>query len=235
MQLNCPHCRSQIAAGDINVNLLVAKCAGCGNVFSFADSLDLQPHEKPLVERPERFHVENWGPELTITYRWYTHVVWVLILFCSFWDFFLVAFYWSIFSSPSEGKHGASHLIAFLFPIFHLAVGAGLTYLCLAMLLNRTTIRVSGHQVTVSSGPIPFGRAITVQAADIRQLYCVKKEHRNKHTTSYTYDLHALLRDGVTKPLVKSLQQYEQARFLEQELEQHLKIVDERVGAEAYS
>jgi len=235
MQLHCPNCRSSIVADGINLNLLVAKCASCSNVFSFADDLDLSVADKPQVDQPKRFRVENWGPDLTIAYRWYTHAVWVLVFFCVIWDGFIVGFYSSVIAGLSDGKVETMDVVALVFPILHVLIGLALTYACIATLLNKTTIRIGGHQLTISSGPVPCGKAILLQAADIRQLYCVKKEHRHKRSTSYTYELNALLRDGVSKTLIQSLTDYQQARFIEQQLESHLKIVDERVGEEVTS
>lgn len=232
MQLRCPNCRSVIDAADMNVNLLVAKCVACSQVFNFSDELNLPPVEKPQVELPKRFRVEQWGPDLTITYRWYTHAVWVLIAFCAFWDGFVVAFYSALISSLVDGKFELMEVFAFVFPMLHALIGIGLTYLCLATLLNKTTIRVSRRELTISSGPIPCGKTIRVSTDDIRQLYCVKKEHHHKRSTSYSYELNALMRDGVSKTLIKNLTPYGHARFIEQQLESHLEIEDERVGDE---
>ena len=232
MQLRCPHCRSLVPSADINLNLVVAKCSACDHVFSFGDELGLPLLEKPQVEAPKRFQIENWGPELKITFRWYTHAVWVLIGFCVVWDGIIVAFYSAIIPDLLDSKFQMMELFGLLFPVLHVLVGLALTYACVASLLNKTTIKVSRHDLEISHGPVPCGKTIVVPAGDIQQLYCVKKEHRHKRSTSYSYELNALMRDGVSQTLLKNLQEYRQARYLEQELETHLEIEDQRMGEE---
>lgn len=233
MQIRCTECGRTIPAADINLDLVLAKCSHCDNVFSFADKFGLPPSDKPTVEQPKGIHVENWGTDLTITYRWYDHSTWLLVLFCLFWDGVLVAIYSAMISQLLSGKFDFGLAFGLLFPLIHVAVGLGLTYTCAAMFLNRTTIRISRGDLHVSHGPLPYGWAVTLLAADVQQLYCVRKEHRNKNSTSYTYDLNALLRSGVSQTLVKNISRYERARFLEQQIEQHLVIDDQRVAEEA--
>src|SRR4051794_22626598 len=70
MQLLCNTCHHPIPAADINIDLGIAKCAACDGVFSFLDSLDRVAKVRPIVQRPKRFEVEEWGSELTISRGW---------------------------------------------------------------------------------------------------------------------------------------------------------------------
>ena len=89
MQLKCATCRCSIPAADVNIDLGIAKCVVCDSVFSFLEAVGKVAGVRPLVETPKRFHVENWGSELVITRRWFTHAAWALLGFCTFWDGFL--------------------------------------------------------------------------------------------------------------------------------------------------
>jgi len=51
-----------------------------------------------------------------------------------------------------------------------------------------------------------------------------------RHSTSCVYQLIAVTRDGTHKTLLRSLDQAEQALYLEQQIEEHLKIEDRSTG-----
>ncbi|HEV3080453.1 MAG TPA: hypothetical protein VGY66_11760 [Gemmataceae bacterium] len=45
--MNCPKCRSQIPAEDVNLDTLFAKCRYCNEVFRFADSVPQAAQAEP--------------------------------------------------------------------------------------------------------------------------------------------------------------------------------------------
>src|SRR5262245_3609493 len=62
--MDCPRCNKKIRADDANLDLLVAKCANCQNMFGFEQVLanvegkvPLQP--SPTFTRPARFCIEE--------------------------------------------------------------------------------------------------------------------------------------------------------------------------------
>jgi len=122
--------------------------------------------------------------------------------------------------------------VMFLFPIIHLLVGVGLTYLVIAMFLNKTVIRVTSGDLSVTHGPLPFGGNCRLSVADLKQVFCVEKRHRRKHGCGYTYTVEALKHDHSKLTLVSNLEELDQALFIEQQVEQHLKIRNERVPGE---
>ena len=85
MQLLCPNCAKPIPAEDVVSELGIAKCTACNAVFHVLDELH-RPAEKPHIGLPRRFTVEDWGPEVTIRWRWFNHSFWFLLCFCLFWD-----------------------------------------------------------------------------------------------------------------------------------------------------
>ena len=148
MQLTCKSCSKPIPAEDVNIKMAIAKCMACDAVFSFAEDLGAGQREAAIAERPrvpepKGFSVENWGSDLVITRRWFTPAVFFLVLFCIFWDGFLIFWYGIAFTQKEVPW------IMVLFPILHLAVGVGLTYFVICCFVNRTWIKVSMGQLTV--------------------------------------------------------------------------------------
>jgi hypothetical protein len=239
MQLFCKRCGKQILAEDMNLEMALAKCRGCSSVFSILDSL--KEGDEPAVGRkrerlpvpmPKGYKVEDFGRELTITYRWFSPAAFALLIFCVFWDGFLIVWYFIGFRELFAGNAGWMALVMLLFPILHVAVGVGLTYSVICMFLNRTEIRVVGGNLSVWHGPIPFPGRCTIPTTEIKQLYVTESRHQRKNGCSFSYDLHVLKQDETPQKLIGNLQDVQQALYLEQKLEQHLGIVDQQVGGE---
>lgn len=237
MKLYCPTCNREIPAADINIRLAAAKCATCNTVFQFQDQLEpvSAPRSAALpVPAPKKFIIEDFGSDLTIRWRWYSHAVWALLFFCLFWDGFLIFWYGMMFFAGKNmrGEAGWFWLLPILFPLLHVAVGVGLTYFVLCSFINRTVIRVTGGELTVRHGPLPWGGNRTVSTFDVTQLYCTEKVRSNRRGYSTSFELNALLSDGEKVNLLTAIEELDQALFLEQKLEQHLKIEDQRVPGE---
>ena len=231
MKLFCKSCRNPIPAEDINIKLAIAKCGECDAVFSFAEELGAQQREsaiaeRPVVPAPPRFTVESLGSELEITKSWFSPAVFFLAFFCVIWDGFLVFWYGIAFS------HDDSPLIMFLFPGLHVAVGVSLTYFVICSFVNRTRIKVGMGQLTVRHGPLPWPGNYTLNSVDVEQVFCQSKFHSSKHGGRFTYEVHVVLHDGTKQKLVTGLDDPDQAIFIEQQLEDYLRIEDRRVPGE---
>jgi hypothetical protein len=84
----------------------------------------------------------------------------------------------------------------------------------------------------VRHGPLPSPGNRRVFTSDLKQLYCTEKLHRHKNSCSTTYELQAQLRDGQKLTLLSGLDQLDQALYVEQQVEQHLRIPDQRMPEE---
>jgi hypothetical protein len=233
MQLHCRACDKLIPAADVNIELGIARCLACNEVFNVLDELEAAQRERLVVELPKRFTLENWGTDLVITRRWFTHGVWALLGFCIFWDGFLVAWYTAGLRMLFHGTGDAwGTWVMLLFPVLHVTVGIGLTYGVLCMFLNKTVIRVSGGELTVRHGPLPGTGNCQLFSADIKQVFCTEKRTRGDDSWHVTYNVIALKRDDSQVALVSGLEKLPEALFIEQQIERHLKIQDERVPGE---
>ena len=235
MKLQCEACGSTIPAEDVNLEMALAKCRECDNVFSFLPALgDAAAVNAPAAERlpapmPKRFRVEELGKDLTITFRWFTPVLFFLVFFCIIWDGFLVVWYSMAFGEIFGGKRDPMMWIMVVFPVIHLLVGVFLTYYTISAFVNKTVIRAAGGELSVSHGPFPWGGNHRVPINDVRQVYCTETSHHGKHGHRYSYTVNVLRRDDTKLKLLSSIQELDEALFIEQKLRQHLGLSDERV------
>lgn len=231
MKLHCPDCGAAIPAADMNLASLVAKCAACDSVFSFAGVAVPTPASATRVPaapvqaapQPPQMKVEQLGNNWRVTWRWFTPEVAFLLFFACCWDGFLV--FWYVMAFTTNGP-----LAMKLFPILHVAVGVLVTYLAITGLLNRTTIDVSRSQVLVRHRPLPWAGNRSVPSAEIQQLYC--EESGVKQNGASRYRVCVSLGNGRRFTLVTGFKSLAEARYLEQTIESRLNIKPQAVPGE---
>lgn len=231
MKLTCPDCQTFIPAEDVNIQLGIGKCMACDSVFSLVDQTGLPltslRSNLPLAA-PKHWRIEDFGSELTITWRWYSHGIWFLVLFAFIWDGFLVVWY-SIAINELLTKGSGSAIFGLLFPMLHVAVGLVITYVVLATLFNRTVVQLRYGELSIYQGPLPGWGNRRLPVMDICQLFCSEVVNHRKKGYSYSYNLNALLKNGERVCLLKNFQEPSEPLYLERTLEDRLKIADERV------
>jgi hypothetical protein len=232
MHLTCRDCGAAIPAEDINIERGIAKCSACNAVIDVEQAVHASGgpaavRPRPRVPQPPGIMLEDLGDGLRLTRRWFTCAAVFLTFFCIAWDGFLV-FWYSMALRPD-----APWIMA-VFPSLHLAVGVGLTYLTLALYLNRTRLEVANGRLSVSSGPLPWPGNRDLDLSEIEQLYCRESASRSNDngSVSYSYSVSAVLKGGREVKLLSSLPNREQALFIEQIVEQYLGIEDRAVGGE---
>ena len=232
MQLRCEVCDTPLPPDDVDLGLALARCRACNAVYSLegrrAEGLSPRPAApvRPPAPLPTRFVVEDDGQVLRVQWRWFRPSALALLLFCAVWDGFLVMFYTGMVL-------GNAPAAAFAFPLVHLAVGVGLTYVAVAQLANRTAVEVRSGTVTVRHRPLPWRGNRTWAREELRQLYGARRVQRSKgQVTGHTFDLCGLDVEGRTRTLLSGLTEQEQVLWLEQALEKRLGILDKPVDGE---
>lgn len=232
--LKCPCCDAPLTPPEGRGQFY---CQFCGTPVAIParqpDSPEDAPFSgpKPAVPVPDQLCVEERGGELRITWRWFTWGVLFLIPFCIAWNAFLVG--WYSMAAGGHGAPGGMQIIMLLFPIGHVAVGLGLLYVCLLLILNRTVIRVSYGELELRHGPLPVPGNRRVPADEIAQLYVGhERQPRRNGDSSHAYPLIARLKSGQQLKLLPRNTQLDIARALEQLVEEHLGIRDEPVAGE---
>jgi len=226
MNINCTSCQREIDVTDINLSEKIAKCESCNSVFSCADQLrELTPKNREMVDMPKSIQVELNKSELTITRKWLSLVSFFMVPFCIFWDGFMIMWFSIAFSKGI--------MIMALFGTIHGLVGVGITYFTIASIINKTLITVNDLHLTVSHGPLPWKGNAVLDSADITQLYCKQRTHRNKNSTSYSYEVYAQV-EGLRKDIkiIAGAQKVEEALFIEMAVEKFLNIEDVEIKGE---
>lgn len=171
---------------------------------------------------PDRFQVTELGGVIDISWHWPR---WMAIPFAAFavaWDGFLIFFYQRLLESNAP-------LGTLLFPVLHVGAGVFITYFVLVVLLNRTVLQAGRGEITVRHGPLPVPGNRTLATHELAQLFCVE---RRGSKGKISYDVMARLRSGREVKLVSGLMEERQARYLEQEVERHLRIENQPVTGE---
>jgi hypothetical protein len=181
--------------------------------------------DRPRVLMPAGFAIDDSAVGLRITRRWFSGVFIFLAFFCIAWDSFLVFWYSMAFG-------GGAPWIFKVFPIVHLAVGVGLTYFTLAGFLNTTTIQVAMDELTIQHGPLPWFGNHRLSVHDLDQLYSQQEMNRNRNGVSYSYKVNAVTKGNRKITLVSGLTEADQALFIEQQLENYMRIKDRPVPGE---
>jgi len=173
---------------------------------------------------PEKIEFIDHVSHIEIVRTWFGMQFLLLTAFAVFWDGFLFFWYSSL---PADGP-----LIAALFPLLHVGVGVGITYYALAGWFNRTHIYVGQGRIGVRHGPLPWPGNKEINAIDVKQLYAKEKVSRSEDSTSVTFELRVVTKGGRNVKLVGGLETQEQAIFIEQKIEKHLRIEDAPVAGE---
>lgn len=230
MQITCKHCGSDIPSSHMNVEYMIAKCERCDAVFHFGEQVPADQFDTARVERLkvelEGMTIEDNGYELLITRTWRGCGATFIIIFTLIWNSFMVIWFTVMIGSGEWG--------AVAFGLIFAAVGVYLLYYALAHLFNKTTIRVGTPNVEVRHGPIPWQGNKTLDSGSIKQIYCYERIHRGKNSTSFWYEIHAILTSGEREELVTGLDQTRLALYLEQEIERFLGIKDRPVRGELH-
>lgn len=229
MQIACRSCRTPVPADDVHLDTGLAKCRACHAVFRFDDDPALagggarRPRER--TQAPSSVTRDTFGGQVTFRHRWFSPKFLFLTLFCVVWDGFLVVWYVMAFA-------GDAPLAFKLFPLLHLAVGVGLTYYTVAGYVNTTTVTLDRGHLGVRHGPLPWFGNLEMDAGRLRQLYCEEQVTRGRNGPRHSYHLKAVTRDGGRIRVVSGLDSPDVPLYLEQELEEWLKIRDEPVRGE---
>jgi hypothetical protein len=230
MAVECPNCHESVANENVNVQAAVAQCDACGDVFSIGQPSAAPEPARPEVSQPKRFEVTDTGNAWNLTFRWLNWQLAFIGPFAIFWDGFLIFWY---ATALGGGKPSGFDIIAVLFPLIHVAVGVGITYYVIALLVNRTVVHLTVDQLQVRHGPLPWWGNKSFDPAHIKQLYCKREFWSSGNDNNMPrYSVNALFLDDTSDKLLSGLADPEKARFIERALEKALKIEDEPVSGE---
>ncbi len=209
-----------------------ATCGKCGHEFAFGlqsprrevpRAAQPQPKSEPLLPQSRRFKIERSGGQWTIRWRSWSPVHVFLAFFCTFWDGFLIFWYYLAFTEDGP-------LMMKVFPLLHVMVGVVLTYVVITSFLNRTIVHVSRDELVIRHGPLPWWGNRRLKVREIQQLYCNRSSM--EQNSQWIYQLSAIMRDGRKLKLLSGFTDPDEPRYLEKILEERMNIAPQPVSGE---
>ncbi len=233
IELRCKNCGAVLTADNVDMTRAIARCEHCGALFALAgteggaETAAAQGAE-PAVKRrdvpmPKGLTVVDFGTSIEITRRWFCPLFLFLLVFCVIWNGFVLVWHGMALVM------GAGFMSCF--GLLHTAVGIGLAYYVVAGFVNSTKICADRSQVEVRHGPLPWPGAKNIPAGQIAQIYCRETISHGKNGPQYRYRVE-IVRKGNTRWTLLTLDDADQALYIEQELERHLGIEDRSVHGE---
>lgn len=219
--LKCPNCAAILRTEDWDMATGMIKCGYCRALSKMPVASPQQGgfRSRPEIPLPDGMQIQETTGGTVISRRWFSLVVILLIPFCIAWDSFLIFWYSTVLS-------GNGSWIMAVFPVAHVAIGAGLTYYTLATLFNTTSIYAGRGTLRIHHSPIPWPGNTELSAGNFKQFYCKEKINRGKSGPNYQYEIWAAMHDGSKRKLLGTDLTMEQALFIEQKLERALGLQD---------
>ena len=164
--------------------------------------------------KEKNLKITRHSNELEITYRWRTKMAYALLFFALIWNAFLGVFLLA----------GAGWFIS-----VHAAVGLGMGYYALALLLNKSTITVNRQHFTVQHGPLPtFLGNRDLWASEVKQLHLKRTgTMRSGNNVTQLYALRLETKDGRNLKVLSGLPDLLLGQTIERAIEDYLDIQDE--------
>jgi len=228
-EICCPSCTSSIPADDLNIQTNIAKCTSCNIVFSFRDQIDNLVHHNHLTQeilKPEGVEIMHFNEEMDISVQ----QSWGVgeIIFLSSFPMILIMII-GMMAETMQSNPARQSII------FTLVISTVIAYISYFLLRKRHKIfiNIDDDTLSIERRPKKFIADKRYDVKNIDQLY-VKDV-----TTSKGLQGHGIfmIYNGVNGQkhieLVKSVNTRSKAKYIEQEIEKRLKIVNRRVPDES--
>lgn len=231
MRVKCKSCHEYVDSANIDLARSIAKCDHCGEIFNCADQLKVVASSgssfpsRPEISLPKNFKVEYVNGGLRITRRWVGGAVFGLLVFCVFWDGFMIVWYTVAIMQKQWGMAA--------FGTIHALIGVGITYGVICEFVNRTEILITQGKIQIQHVPLPTFKAKEFDIGQIAQLYTKQEISQGRNSTSIRYDVRMKTRDGKDQKLITNLSEQEHGLYIEQQIERYLGISDTPVQGEA--
>jgi len=217
-RINCPSCDSVIPADNLNINDKIGKCSSCDVVFPFEKNIsDLVNSSKPKqkVAKPEGIDIYENRDEFELSLHSPTTLFDIFPLMMLFLSTFFLSI--AFFTKGVGWIWLATSWVLFMFPIYNL----------FQLKDHRVFINFDDRFLYIKWRPNKWIKDKKIRKDEIEQIY-IKNVGGQKAIFMISNgpdgQKHTSLINGMTD-LAK-------ARFLEQEMEQHLGIEDREVPGE---
>ena len=215
--ISCPACQTTIPATDLNINDKIAKCSACNVVFSFQETVNnlfRNPSKvKQEIIRPEGIDLFYFKEELDMTIQPPSPTG--LAFIASMMGIITTLFIFLTVLKPA--------FFLFIITLFFGILNIYLIYNWFVQAKSKIHISINERLLNIEWRPKQKGKNQSYDRNDIDQLYIRKGTH---------YGIYMIL-NGIEGqkhvPLIPVLGSLSKARYLEQEIEKHLGIIDKEV------
>ena len=235
--LTCPQCSAKLQPPPERTQFF---CQFCGATVvvppepapESLDSAGSESEEPPLSVPVDlsKFTIERQGGDLHVRYPWSRLAGLTLLPFLIIGSIVTVVFFSFGGAAQAMGPGPGGFGLMGFFPLTLVAVVA---YIALAHLVNTTTVHVTGGQLAISHGPLPWKSPPPASVENLKQLFVKRELHTTKNGSRETFELHALQHKGPPLVLLKGEQDLNTVRSLERLVEVHLGVADRAVKGEA--
>lgn len=220
-KVGCPSCGSDVPAANLNINDKIAKCHNCDVLFSFHNDLvDLAAPAKQEILRPEGIDLFHYQGELDISMQQPVSIPEALL--GALLPIFGLLFTLIFFLSNKD--------ISIFLPLISSLAG----FLALFNLLHRSKqklfIHIDDRHLSIKRRPRKFLKDQAYNISEIDQLYV-----KNVGGQYFVYMIVDSRLGQKHIKLVSHIESTSKARYLEQEIEKQLGILDRKVPEETIS
>jgi len=219
VHIDCPSCGTQVGSDGLELSSKVAKCSSCNAVFPFEKELSRLKSkiEKAAVyKQPNGVEKFYFGDELDISIQQIgTGIEMMIVMLLPLTS--LIGF-----AGVAKGKFGI------FIPAVLLLISAVVIISLLNIKKHRTHVRVGSDLISVEHRPKKGRRDKIYKSRDVDQLYVTK--YPNPWTGAQIYGVQMVVNSGQGQKhirLVGGMKTMREAKFVEQEIENHLNISNE--------
>lgn len=228
--LECPSCKSALPITRKQLKTTTTKCKACHKIFKYSDQLEAAGIPLPIKEGPDFIPVQK-GLEM----RSLTEKLEIVMQARDLYkkdptaELIILHVFLLLFSYLFITEKGAFSGFYFVFLIPFFLWAFKLLFEGLIFWFNSIYLTVNKEMITVEHAPINFlipkDRHLMVHAID--QLFIQKNQEvklNKPDITSWTVNLK--MKDGEVIQLINELGHYEDAQFIEKEINKYLGIED---------
>lgn len=184
---------------------------------------------EPTQPLPDKMSIDYYDEYIHIQKKWFGTGTVILTVFMGFWFSGFVF----LFILAGDEIFESIAAVTYILPVAFITISGLVFYTLAAYWLNKTDIFVSHDLMEVKIGPVPWRGNLRRETTSIRQFYIRKIVIKNKNGTSITYDVRFKDIDDSDHLLLRRLETYEGALFMERQIEKYLGINNIEVDGEA--
>ena len=219
--VNCPSCNTQASSDDIDLSQKIAKCHSCNALFSieeFIGNLKSKEASTKPIDQPAEVEKFYFGEELDLTISQSASALEVIVAsLAPLFVFIGVALY-------SKEKVGL------FLPIISILVFAVVITSLLNLKRHKTYLKISEEELKIEHRPKKLRKDKSLNSRRIDQVYVYS--HPNAADGSLNFGLKAVMDEVGGKKhveFIKGLKTVRAAKYIEQEIEKHLDIPNEKM------